>query len=144
MGETQLGLTKIYNQFHNSALRELTDEEMVNIPEFTVAELQKQYGKKTVSLWRHLEKTDPHLRIQRGRPPDWSSANLHREMDEAVLRAYGWHRETGDGPPVHLGHDFHEVDYLPGKRPHSLHHQPNSTERDSKTSTSPQSRDLQG
>ena len=39
--------------------------------------------------------------------------NLHREMDEAVLRAYGWHKETGDGPPVHLGHDYHEVDYLP-------------------------------
>ena len=46
MIETQLGLTKIYNQFHNPDLRELTDEEMANIPEFTVAELQKAIRKR--------------------------------------------------------------------------------------------------
>ena len=33
---------------------------------------------------------------------------LHRQMDEAVARAYGW----GD---LDLGHGFHEVDFLPEK-----------------------------
>jgi hypothetical protein len=31
---------------------------------------------------------------------------LHREMDETVLKAYGW-------TDIHLAHDFYEVDYLP-------------------------------
>ena len=38
---------------------------------------------------------------------------LHREMDEAVLAAYGWHEPSSDGPPIDLSHDFYEVDYLP-------------------------------
>lgn len=31
---------------------------------------------------------------------------LHQQMDEVVATAYGWHN-------LNLGHDFHEVDYLP-------------------------------
>jgi len=31
---------------------------------------------------------------------------LHREMDEAVVTAYGW-------TSVSLGHDFYELEYLP-------------------------------
>lgn len=31
---------------------------------------------------------------------------LHREMDETVLKAYGW-------TDIDLVHDFYEVDYLP-------------------------------
>jgi hypothetical protein len=38
---------------------------------------------------------------------------LHCEMDEAVLVAYGWHEPTDVGPPLDLRHDFYEVDYLP-------------------------------
>ena len=75
-----------------------------NIPELTVAELQKQYGKETVALWRHLEKTD-HTHASSTRPSAGQviCEYLHREMDEAVLQAYGWHRETSDGPTYPSG-----------------------------------------
>ena len=40
--------------------------------------------------------------------------DLHRQMDEAVLAAYGWHENTEKwDPAIDLRHDFYEVDYLP-------------------------------
>lgn len=39
---------------------------------------------------------------------------LHKEMDEVVLEAYGWHIDTKRwGKAINLKHDFYEVDYLP-------------------------------
>ncbi len=74
-----LGLTDIYNLFHD---RELTSDE--------VARVSKKPAEAEVGLQGILQ-----LRA------------LHRELDEAVLSAYGW-----DGQ-VALGHDFHEVETLP-------------------------------
>lgn len=41
--------------------------------------------------------------------------SLHREMDEEVLEAYGWHEQSEAGTAIALEHDFYEVDYLPEK-----------------------------
>lgn len=38
---------------------------------------------------------------------------LHRDVDNAVLAAYGWREPSVDGPAINLRHDFYEVDYLP-------------------------------
>ena len=74
-----LGLTDIYNLFHD---RDLTPE--------TVAKKSKKPEEAETGYEGILQ-----LRA------------LHRELDEAVLAAYGW---TGQ---VALGHDFHEVETLP-------------------------------
>ncbi len=74
-----LGLTDIYNLFHD---RDLTPAE--------VARVSKKPAEAEAGYQGILK-----LRI------------LHRELDEAVLAAYGW---TGQ---VALGHDFQEVETLP-------------------------------
>jgi len=74
-----LGLTDIYNLFHD---RDLTAAE--------VARVSKKPAEAEAGYEGILQ-----LRA------------LHRELDEAVLAAYGW---TGQ---VALGHDFHEVETLP-------------------------------
>lgn len=74
-----LGLTDIYNLFHD---RDLTPAE--------VARVSKKPNEAETGYEGILQ-----LRA------------LHRELDEAVLAAYGW---TGQ---VALGHDFHEVETLP-------------------------------
>ncbi len=74
-----LGLTDIYNLFHD---RDLNPAE--------VARLSKKPNESEAGYQDILQ-----LRA------------LHRELDEAVLAAYGW---TGQ---VALGHDFHEVETLP-------------------------------
>lgn len=61
MGELDIGLTKLYNTFHNP------QESRVDFVELR---------------------------------------DLHRRIDEAVRSAYGW-------DDIDLGHDFHEVPYLP-------------------------------
>lgn len=73
-----LGLTDIYNLFHN---RDLTPA--------IVAKVSGKTAEAEAGYQGILE-----LR------------KLHRELDEAVLAAYGWTDLT-------LGHDFHEVETLP-------------------------------
>lgn len=72
-----LGLTDIYNLFHN--------------PELTPAKVAKVSGKPA-------EADTGQAGILRLR-------ELHRELDEAVLAAYGWR--------LRLGHSFHEIETLP-------------------------------
>jgi hypothetical protein len=74
-----LGLTDLYNLFHE---RDLTPSE--------VARVSKKPAEAETGYQGILQ-----LRV------------LHRELDEAVLAAYGW---TGQ---IALGHDFHEVETLP-------------------------------
>ena len=73
-----LGLTDIYNLFHN---RDLTPA--------IVAKVSSKPEEAEAGYQGILE-----LR------------KLHRELDEAVLAAYGW-------TDLNLGHDFHEVETLP-------------------------------
>jgi len=81
-----LGLTETYNLFHEP-----------NLSSKVVAKTSKQDSDVAAEAYSGL------LRLRQ----------LHREMDEAVLAAYGWHEPSGDGPPIELRHDFYEVDYLP-------------------------------
>ncbi|MDD2600795.1 MAG: restriction endonuclease [Kiritimatiellae bacterium] len=80
MLQLQLGLTKTYNLFHT---RDLTLD--------AVAKTSKVVD---------LDAKAAHAAIRALR-------QRHIEMDNAVLKAYGWDQE------VDLAHDFYEVDYLP-------------------------------
>lgn len=107
MLDIQLGLTKTYNQFHNPGLAEMEEE-------LSQAEAEKRYGKETLYLWKHLEKTEGTIPFNEAVGRILHLRELHREMDEAVLAAYGWHESTGKwGPAIRLEHGFYEVDYLP-------------------------------
>ena len=114
--ELLFGLTDLYNQFHNPTLTTdydtyFEDDALTLKP----AELKKR-GKETYNLHRHLEKTGGTIGIGEAVERIAELRNLHKQLDEAVLAAYGWHVDTRRwGPAIKLGHDFHEVDYLPEK-----------------------------
>jgi|GEM_PF-1769040 len=73
-----LGLTDIYNLFHNRDLTPAIAAKVSGKPE------EAEVGYQGILELR----------------------KLHRELDEAVLAAYGW-------TDLNLGHDFHEVETLP-------------------------------
>jgi len=104
----KLGLTKTYNQFHNKELVQKIDP-------FSSKEFQKKYGKETWNLYNHLEvKKAGNISYDEAAPLIYKLRELHKEMDEAVLEAYGWHKDTERwGKAINLRHDFYEVDYLP-------------------------------
>ena len=87
----QLGLTKTYNLFHSNAIT----AQAVNEKDKQVAALQKQ-----------LEKTPGTISFNEAIQGILKLRELHVQMDEAVLDAYGWN-------DIALRHDFYEVDYLP-------------------------------
>jgi type I restriction-modification system DNA methylase subunit len=99
MLKMQLGLTKTYNQFHNQQLSAINGE----LPE---KETEKKYGKETLNLWNHLRRTENRCSFNEAVEGIFELRRLHREMDETVLKAYGW-------TDINLAHDFYEVDYLP-------------------------------
>lgn len=108
MLDTQLGLTKTYNQFHNAGLREIEGEGM------SPRDVEQRYGKETAHLWKHLSQTPRTIPYNEAVARIVRLRELHREMDEAVLAAYGWHEASEKwGPAIRLRHDFYEVDYLP-------------------------------
>jgi hypothetical protein len=87
----QLGLTKTYNLFHSNV--------------FT-AQAVNENDKQVASLQKHLDKTANTIPFNEAIQGILQLRELHVQMDEAVLDAYGWH-------DIDLRHDFHEVDYLP-------------------------------
>lgn len=87
----QLGLTKTYNLFHNKAIT----AQGVNDKDKQVAALQK-----------HLEKIPNTISFHEAIQGILKLRELHIEMDQTVLEAYGW-------SDIALRHDFYEVDYLP-------------------------------
>jgi hypothetical protein len=87
----QLGLTKTYNLFHSNPIT----AQSINYKDKQVASLQK-----------HLEKTANTVSFDEAIQGILKLRELHVQMDEAVLDAYGW-------KDIKLLHDFHEVDYLP-------------------------------
>lgn len=110
----QLGLTKLYNQFHNPDLVPYYDDHWENEElQLKPAELKKK-SKETYNLWNHLQKTEGTLPLGEAIGRIVELRSLHKEMDEAVLAAYGWHVKTRRwGAAIKLRHDFYEVDYLP-------------------------------
>lgn len=79
MRQLWLGLTDIYNLFHT---RDLTPVH--------VAQVSKKSPEEAEAGYQGI------LELRR----------LHRELDEAIRAAYGWHN-------LDLDHDFHEVETLP-------------------------------
>ncbi len=75
----QLGLTKIYNLFHKKDL--------------SVADVEKSSKQPTTAC-------------EEGYKDILKLRELHIEIDNAVLSAYGW-------TDINIIHDFYEVDYLP-------------------------------
>jgi hypothetical protein len=108
MHKLQLGLTKTYNQFHN---KELT----LKVEKAESKKFEKEYGKETWNLYNHLEiKKEGKIPFREAVPLIYKLRELHKDMDEAVLEAYGWHQDDPKwGKALHLRHDFYEVDYLP-------------------------------
>lgn len=113
MLEIQFGLTKTYNQFHNPLLREIPPEDKEKISSLPPKDSQKKFGKETVILWNHLKKTEGTCDFNEAVNKIFQLRKLHRQMDEAVLNAYGWYEDSKYGPKINLDHDFYEVDYLP-------------------------------
>ena len=87
----QLGLTKTYNLFHSNAI---------------TAQSINDKDKQVASLQKHLEKTTNTISFYEAIQGILKLRELHVQMDEAVLDAYGWN-------DIELKHDFYEVDYLP-------------------------------
>jgi hypothetical protein len=100
-----LGLTDIYNLFHAPDLE---------------ARLATLYQRRSASRtdWRS-EVPEEHrttagsLTPEQARDAILELRTLHRELDQTVLTAYGWHQDSSDGPAITLGHNFHEVETLP-------------------------------
>ncbi|MEZ4644865.1 MAG: HEAT repeat domain-containing protein [Chloroflexota bacterium] len=86
MRQLWLGLTPIYNLFHDPALTPTL-----------VAKISKQPEEVAEAGYRGL------LELRR----------LHVALDHAIRDAYGWHPSAGSGQGLDLGHDFHEVETLP-------------------------------
>jgi hypothetical protein len=80
-----LGLTDIYNLFH--------------VGELTV-DLVTKFSRKPEEA-------------EAGYQGLLQLRSLHRDMDEAILAAYGWHQLSDSGPAIDLHHDFYELEYLP-------------------------------
>jgi hypothetical protein len=142
----QLGLTKTYNQFHNHELR-ITNPEWERLLEQLESGVKcenidlKQYklNKESINLIKHFQKGGPTISLREAIQGILKLRELHVQMDEAVLAAYGWDSITNDeliitndeavirnseltidSPVIRnsqlkidLRHDFYEVDYLP-------------------------------
>ncbi len=87
----QLGLTKTYNLFHSNAI---------------TAQAVNEKDKQVAALQKHLSNTPNTISFNEAIQGILKLRELHVQMDEAVLDAYGWR-------DIALCHDFYEVDYLP-------------------------------
>ena len=106
MQKMHLGLTKTYNQFHNPNMEEISEG-------MTAEEVTQEQGKRSAELYKHLERTDGTCSYNEVVRDIKKLRELHVEMDAAVLAAYGWDKDSDEGPAIQLAHDFYEVDYLP-------------------------------
>jgi hypothetical protein len=91
MEKIQLGLTKTYNLFHSKAI---------------TAQSINDKDKQLVALQKHFEKTANTISFDEAIKGILHLRELHVQMDEAVLDAYGWN-------DINLFHNFYDVDYLP-------------------------------
>jgi methylase of polypeptide subunit release factors len=95
----QLGLTKTYNLFHSKGITQQGVDEK---------------DKQVQALHKHLEKTPDTISFEASIEGILKLRALHKEMDETVLKSYGWAQDDAKwGKTIALRHDFYEVDYLP-------------------------------
>ena len=91
MSKLKLGTTKTYNLFHCNGIQ----SNQLDLKD-----------KQVIALQKHLEKTPNTISFEEAVQGIIKLRELHKQMDEAVLEAYGWQ-------DIALRHDFYEVDYLP-------------------------------
>lgn len=100
----QLGLTKTYNAFHAREIQPgITTQQLQQLDKKAI---EIKFGKEVWNLWNHLQKTKETCSIEEAIAGIVKLRELHVQMDNAVLDAYGWN-------DIALCHDFYEVDYLP-------------------------------
>lgn len=87
MRDLWLGLTDLYNLFHR--------------PDLSADLIDKERGDRAT-----INGTEGYNRLLHLR-------ELHRELDQTVLTAYGWNISSDFGPALDLRHSFYDVDYLP-------------------------------
>jgi hypothetical protein len=104
MKNMQLGLTKTYNAFHSTEIRDIFQSSILRSIERKA--IEKLYGKEILYLWNHLQKTEETCALEEAIEGIVTLRELHKEMDETVLEAYGW-------TDIRLLHDFYELEYLP-------------------------------
>lgn len=104
MHKLNLGLTKIYNAFNGREIQR--DFFTSTLKVLDNKEIGKQHGKEVWNLWSHLQKKEGTCSIEEAITGIVKLRELHVQMDNAVLEAYGW-------SDILLRHDFYEVDYLP-------------------------------
>ncbi len=106
MRDLWLGLTDLYNLFHAPDLAQ---------------RVKKLFDKRTEkSTWKTAEKVPAdHSPLTLYPTPEAAVQgieqlrDLHRQLDQTVLAAYGWHEKASDGPAIDLAHGFHDLDFLP-------------------------------
>lgn len=92
MLKMQLGLTKTYNAFHAKEVQSgITTEVLKGLDKKAI---EKRYGKEVWNLWNHLQKTPDTCTFEEAVAGIVKLRELHVEMDEAVLEAYGWATST--------------------------------------------------
>ena len=104
MMRIHLGLTKTYNLFHE---RELTPMAVILTQQGKLGEKKyKEYLSEHGGMVGGVFKPEFIENAEKAVEMIIQLRKLHKQMDEAVLGAYGW----GD---ISLQHNFYEVDYLP-------------------------------
>ncbi len=83
----------------SSNLLELSENDTNTILTLKAQEFQKQYGKKTVKLWKHIEHTDGTCTFNEAVRDILHLRKLHKKIDKVFLKAYGWEH-------IDLAHDF--------------------------------------
>ena len=104
MLKMQLGLTKTYNSFHAKEIQLIVNDQALQKKD--KKDIERQYGKEVWNLRNHIQKTEDTCSFEEAVKGILKLRELHVEMDNAVLEAYGWQ-------DIDLRHDFYEVDYLP-------------------------------
>jgi hypothetical protein len=95
-----LGITKSFNQLHNESLTSEVDN-------LESKQFEKKYGKETWNLYNHIKiKKEGNISYEVAVSLIFDLRKQHKEIDEAVLVAYGWQ-------DIQLRHNFYELDYLP-------------------------------
>ena len=104
MLKVQLGLTKTYNAFHAFGIQ--PDITEIIHGDLNGKEIEKKYGKEVGSLMRHLQKGKGSYNIEELVYGVLKLRELHVQMDNTVLEAYGWQ-------DIQLCHSFYDIESLP-------------------------------
>ncbi|MBT3274543.1 MAG: N-6 DNA methylase, partial [Spirochaetales bacterium] len=96
---TGLGLTNIYNQYHNIKLSYIDSGLRDN-------EIEGHIGKESFKLRKYLTKNNPNITFNDFVDEIVKLRVLHEKVDVAAADAYGWN-------DIDVSHDFYNVEYLP-------------------------------